>query len=157
MQVHTTCCNISQTTFLGSTTFCKFLKLFQSRQVPTPRPFLPFLFCMCCMVFFFGLSTSPSPPFPHYLQLLSRFIEVAGDDNNNNNNKTMTLKSLRTLHDQLHTLARDLSFVISPQHNELVVKRTLARLLTQNKTRGITSQRKTPASPPTIHPYCEHH
>jgi hypothetical protein len=99
----------------------------------------------------------PIPPFPYYLQLVSRFIEVAGDDNTNNNNKTMTLKSLRTLHDQLHTLARDLSFVISPQYDELVVKKTLARLLTQNKTRGITSQRKTPPSPPTIHPYCEHH
>jgi hypothetical protein len=49
----------------------------------------------------------------------------------------MTLKSLRTLHDQLHTLARDLSFVISPQHDELVVKKTLATLLNQNKTRGI--------------------
>jgi hypothetical protein len=96
-------------------------------------------------------------PFPNYLQLLSRFIEVAGDDNNNNNNKTMTVKCLRTLHDQMHTLARDLSFVISPQHDDLVVKRTLTRLLTQNKTRGITSQRKTPPSPPTIHPYCEHH
>ncbi len=69
----------------------------------------------------------------------------------------MTLKSLRTLHDQLHTLARDLSFVISPQHDELVVKRTLTRLLTQNKTRGVTSQRKTLPSPPTIYPYCEHH